>query len=181
MLEEIESGTVNAILVRPLSFYEFYLFQFVSYKMLCAVASLFIPVVGCWLFSAPLHIERIPIVVVQLVYYLVFVHTLSFCIACLAFFIHRAFAFVQIKNLAIWVLAGEMIPLDLYPEPFRSWLIHSPFSSGVYMPVSYLTGRISWEVYSQSFTSITMALGLSGVGAFILWRLGVRSYVGTGA
>ena len=36
MLEQIETGRVNSILVRPISFYEFYLSQFVVAKLLAA-------------------------------------------------------------------------------------------------------------------------------------------------
>jgi ABC-2 type transport system permease protein len=118
---------------------------------------------------------------VSIFYYLIFVHTVSFSIACLAFFMNKAQAFTGIKNLAIWVLAGELVPLDLYPEPFRTWLLHSPFASGAYIPVGYITGRIGSGLFAQSFLSVTLGIAAMGLVAKVLWRSGVRAYAGTGA
>jgi ABC-2 type transport system permease protein len=181
MLDDIDTGKVNSILVRPISFYEFYLSQFVGYKSLTFLTSFLFPVIACKIFHAPVILSRLPGMVALVLFYLIFVHTLSFCVACLGFFINRAQSFTMVKNLAIWVLAGEMIPLDLYPEPFRSLLIHAPFSSGVYIPVGYVTGRVSAELFAQSFLSVAGGILVMGFVAVNLWRRGVHSYTGTGA
>lgn len=181
MLDEIDTGRVNAILMRPISFYEFYLSQFVGYKLFTGLVGLGFPIGVCLFMGLPVEPARIPLMILSLLYYLIFVHTLSFCVACMAFFLNRAQSFTGIKNLAIWVLAGELIPLDLYPEPFKTWLIHSPFASGVYIPVGYVTGRIGTELFLQSLVSVTGGIAVMGcVGAY-LWRKGLRAYTGTGA
>jgi ABC-2 type transport system permease protein len=181
MLDEIDSGRVNAILVRPISFYEFYLAQFIGYKGFSAGVSLAVPLVMCWFMGLPVQYGRVPLMLLSLTYYLVFVHTLSFCVACMAFFLNRAQSFTGIKNLTIWVLAGELIPLDLYPEPFKTWLLHSPFASGVYIPVGYVTGRVSNELFQQSLVSVTAGIAVIGLFGAFLWRRGLRAYTGTGA
>ncbi len=181
MMEQIDTGRINGLLTRPISFYEFYLSQFMGYKLICIVFSLGLPILACWIFSAPLHLDRLPLVLLMLLYFLVFVHTLSFTVACMAFFLNRIYSFTPIKNLLIWVLAGELIPLDLYPEPIRSWLLLSPFAAGVYYPVSYLTGRIGTEAFLQSFTGITIGLVVTGLLARVIWLRGLRVYTGTGA
>jgi ABC-2 type transport system permease protein len=181
MLDDIDSGRINSILVRPISFYEFYLSQFVGYKMMTLLIPLILPIGICLWFQAPLHLERIPLMILFIAYYLIFVHTLSFCIACLAFFLNRAHSITGLKNLAIWVLAGEMIPLDLYPEPLKSLLIHSPFAAGVYIPVGYITGRFDLTLLTQSFVSVTLGTVVVGVFAATLWMRGLRAYTGTGA
>ena len=160
---------------------EFYLSQFVGYKLTCTVFSLVLPIMACWYFRAPMHLERLPAVILLVTYYLVFSHTLSFCIACLAFFLNRAYSFTGMKNMLIWVLAGELIPLDLYPEPLRQVMLNSPFAAGVYVPVSYITGRIGTEQFLHSFVSITGGLVVFGSLAYVLWQRGIRSYTGTGA
>jgi ABC-2 type transport system permease protein len=181
MLEQIDSGGVNSILVRPISFYEFYLSQFVGYKLVSAFFSFALPIAACLYFGAPMHLDRLPGMLALVIYYLVFVHTLSFCVACLAFFLNRAYSFTGMKNMLIWVLAGELIPLDLYPEPLRTLLLHSPFASGVYVPVGYITGRVGATLFLQSFVSISGGLVVVGALGYLLWWRGVRSYTGTGA
>jgi ABC-2 type transport system permease protein len=161
MMEDIDQGRINSLLVRPISFYEFYLSQFIGYKLLVAI-SFIIPVGMSFLLDAPLHLERAPWVALMIVYYLVFVHTLSFLIACLAFYMTRAYSFIGIKNMALWVLSGELIPLDLYPESLRQVLLWLPFASGVYLPVGYLTGRVPFEVFAQGFVSISFGILIVG-------------------
>jgi ABC-2 type transport system permease protein len=116
-----------------------------------------------------------------LLVYLVFVHTVSFCVACLAFFLNRTYSFTAIKNTAIWVLAGELIPLDLYPEPVKSLLIRSPFASGVYVPVGFITGRFGYDLMMTSLVSVLLGIAAVGLFAAWLWRAGLRVYSGTGA
>lgn len=181
MLEEIETGKVNSILVRPISFYEYYLSQFIGYKMVTAVMSFVLPIIACSILNVPMHLERLPAVFLLLFFYLIFTHTISFSIASLAFFMNRAQSLTVMKNMMMWMLAGELIPLDLYPEPLRSWLIHAPFASGVYIPVGYLTGRFDSTLMTQSFVSVVAGIAvMSAIGA-MLWKTGVRSYTGTGA
>jgi ABC-2 type transport system permease protein len=181
MIDEIDSGKVNALLVRPISFYEFYLSQFVGYKLITACVSFIFPILFCWMIGAPFMLERFPAMMALLLVYLVFSHTTSFCVACLAFYLNRAHSLTGMKNLAIWVLAGELIPLDLYPEPFKSWMIALPFSSGVYIPVSYITGRTGTDVFLRGFLSVLVGVAASGLLAVFMWKRGVRAYTGTGA
>jgi ABC-2 type transport system permease protein len=181
MLDDIDTGRVNAILVRPISFYEYYLSQFIGYKVVTALGSFILPVVACLILKVPMHLERLPLMLLLLGYYLIFAHTISFCIACMAFFMNRAHSLTVMKNMALWALAGELIPLDLFPEPFRTWLIHSPFAVGVYIPVGYITGRIDTSLVLKSFVSVTVGIIVVGMFAHWLWGRGVRSYSGTGA
>jgi ABC-2 type transport system permease protein len=181
MLDDIDSGRVNTILVRPISFYEFFLFQFMSYKLFVAAISFIFPIIVCKLAGGTMFLERLPLVILSVTYYLIFVHTLSFCVASCAFFINRASSFTMIKNIAMWTLAGELVPLDLFPEPIRTWMINAPFASGVYIPVGYLTGRFDSSVIMHSFISVTIGIVVAGALAAVLWRQGLKSYTGTGA
>lgn len=181
MVDEIDTGRVNAILVRPISFYEFYLSQFLGYKSLILLASFFIPAVICLALGAPFELTRVPGMLALILFYLVFSHTLSFCVACMAFKMNRAHSLTGMKNLAIWVLSGELIPLDLYPEPFRGWLVSSPFASACYLPVSYVTGRVGFTALLNGFLYLGVSLAVVGLFASWLWKNGVRSYTGTGA
>ena len=181
MMDEIETGRVNAVLMRPISFYEFYLAQFMGYKLLIILASFLIPSTVCLVVGAPFLPERMPAVLAMIMVFLVFTHTLSFCVACMAFYLNRASSLTGMKNLVIAVLAGEYIPLDLYPEPFRTWLVHSPFAGAVYLPVSYLTGRIGPEIFFRGFISLAAGICLSAIFAHLLWKQSIRQYTGTGA
>jgi len=181
MLEEIETGKVNSILVRPISFYSYYLIQFLSYKGMTTLFSLFIPLIMVYVFKLPFYFERFLFSLVLISYYLVLVHTISFCVCCLGFYINRANSFTVAKNLFLWLLSGEFFPLDLLPEFWKNVLLFLPFSNAVYVPVGFMTGRFGYDVFLQGFVSITYGLIFFGILAYFLWSFAIKKYSGTGA
>ncbi len=181
MIQEVETGTINATLVRPLSFYEYYLGQFFGYKAFTTLLSLGAPVVICLLAQLPLQISRIPLALALVFLYLLLAHTISFAIASLGFFFSRIHHLTVAKNISLWMLTGELFPLDLAPEPLRSVLIMLPFSSAVFRPVGYLTGRLDASAVAEGFASTLIGLLACGVLAAWLWAAGRRRYSGAGA
>jgi len=181
MIEEVESGSINGILTRPMSFYEYYLSQLMGYKLVTTALSLLVPIIAAQFFNLPTVFTRLPIAILLCLYYLLLVHTISFIISCCAFFLNKIRSFTLVKNMALWVLTGELFPLDLMPAGWKEVFIAMPFASGVYIPVGYLTGRVDFSQVMQGFYSVTIALvGLSLFGAWF-WRQGLKTYAGTGA
>lgn len=181
MMEDIETGKLNAILLRPFSFYSFYLSQFFGYKFSVILGTLGVPLIATYFLDLPIHYERLPIVFVLILIYVLFAHTLSFFFSCFGFFMTRAHSLTIAKNVALWVLAGEVFPLDLVPEPYGKWMMWSPFASGVYVPVGFLTGRFGYEEFFEALLSLVVSLSVVGVAAVAMWRAGITRYVGTGA
>ncbi len=181
MMEEIESGTVNSVLTRPISFYEYYLGQFMGYKVLTTLISFIVPIVIVALMPGPTVLSRLPLACLLTFFYLIFVHTLSFSLASFGFFFNRVYSLTFGKNIALWVLGGELFPLDLLPEPFRHIFIALPFANAVYIPVGYLTGRIELAIVLKGFCSIAIGTVLLGAFAAWVWNAGRRQYSGTGA
>lgn len=181
MVQEIDSGAINSILVRPISFYEYYLSQFMGYKLMTTAVSILVPMAAMLFLDLPFHWDRLPLAIVLICYYLVFVHTLSFCMASLAFFWNRTHSFTVAKNFTVWILSGEIIPLDLLPAGAKSFFLSLPFCNGVFVPVGYLTGRIGREVVLHGFVTTTAGLLVVGLCARLLWARGRTVYSGTGA
>jgi ABC-2 type transport system permease protein len=181
MSNEIETGTINGILVRPISFYEYYLGQFLGYKAFTLVLSLVPPSLVTLIWAGPTQLERLPLALLLVFYYLVFIHTLSFIFASLAFFVTRVWSLTVAKNLFLALLTGEIFPLDLLPVGIRDTLVNLPFSSAVYLPVGYLTGRVPLSDLLFGFVSTTAGLAVAAAVALTVWSLGRRSYAGTGA
>lgn len=181
MIEEIELGTVNSILTRPLSFFEYYLSQFMGYKLITTAISLLFPLAAILVFDLPFRLERLPATLLLIIYYLFMVHTLSFCVATMAFRFNKVFSFTVAKNLGLWLLSGELFPLDLLPEFWKKIVLTLPFSNAVYIPVGYATGRVELPLVLQGFLTTTIGILLFGVLARVLWTTGLKTYSGTGA
>lgn len=181
MIEQIETGRINSLLTRPISFYEFYLGQFMGYKILCALISLIIPVAVCLFIETPTLFYRLPLSLALVFYYLLLTHSIGFCLASLGFFYNRVYSLVFAKNVLLWVVTGELFPLDLVPESIRPFFMALPFSAGSFLPTGYLVGRVNTEQILNGFVSVTVGLILFNLIGFGLWNWGKKVYSGTGA
>lgn len=181
MIEEIEQGNINSILSRPMTYYEYYLSQLLGYKAITTLASIIFPIGIILALKLPTHWDRIPVTLALIFYYLIFVYSMSFCISTLAFFFNKVHSLTVTKNLALWLLTGELFPLDLMPEYWRKIFVALPFSNGAYIPVGYITGRIGDAELIQGFYSITISLIIVTTLGWMLWRRGMKVYAGTGA
>jgi|GEM_PF-375204 len=181
MVEEIASGSINTILTRPLSFFEYYLSQTLGYKIITTVFSVTVPIAVSLYFNLPVLYERLPMAFLIVVYYLLLVHTMSFLVSTLGFFLTRIRAFTLLKNLSLLLLGGELVPIDLMPPPLAELLLSLPFSAGVYIPLAYITGRGGWDLMSRGFINTSYGLLIAGILSYLLWKRGVREYTGTGA
>ena len=181
MIEEVASGSINVILTRPISFYEYYLSQLMGYKLVTTVLSLLIPLGASLYFQLPVDYSKLPMAMALVIYYLFLVHTLSFIISTFAFFLTRVRSLTLVKNLSLFLLAGELVPIDLMPPLLAKALLILPFSAGVYVPVAYITGRIGIETVASSFMSISVCILIFCYLGNYMWHRGLRSYTGTGA
>ncbi len=181
MIEEISSGTINSLIVRPMSFYEYYLSQLLGYKFITTIISLIIPLIAAHYFNLPTIYSRVPLAVVLCFYYLILVHTISFLVCCVAFHLTKISSFTVAKNLLFWILMGELFPLDLTPEPYKSILLKLPFAGGVFLPVGYITNRIGLNEMITGFISVTISLVVLNALASVLWKKSLATYAGTGA
>ena len=164
MVEEVGSGSINKIIVRPMGFYEYYLSQLLGYKFITTIVSLLFPLIASLYFDLPTIMNRIPLIV-----------------SALAFHYTKISSLTVAKNLLMWILMGELFPLDLLPEPWKTILISAPFANGVFVPVAYLTGRVNIDVVYNGFISVTVGLIVFNTLAAYMWKRGMDSYVGTGA
>lgn len=181
MIEEVSSGTVNSLIVRPMSFFEYYLSQFLGYKILIMATSFFIPAIFCYFMELPVLYERLPAALLLILLYLVFALLMSFIISTFAFHLNRVWSLTIAKNLGLWVFTGELFPLDILPDRIKNILIHLPFANAVYIPVGYLTGRLNEPLLLRGFLSTFMGILVLGILGSYLWRQGLKTYSGTGA
>jgi ABC-2 type transport system permease protein len=181
MAEEVASGSINTILSRPLSFFEYYLSQMIGYKIITTLFSLMVPLAASLYFQLPVFYERLPIALLLVIYYLFLVHIMSFLISTLGFYLTRVRSFTILKNLTLMLLSGELVPIDLMPKELAHFFLSLPFSSGVYIPLAYLSGRGDYNLLATGFLNVTCGIVILGLLSIFCWKRGVRQYTGTGA
>lgn len=181
MISDINTGAVNALLLRPSSFYEYYLGQLIGQKVMVVLAMTPVVFLIAWTWNLPLIPERLPLALLMGFSYVILLFSLHFAVASMAFFFDHVYSLNNTKNMLIWFLTGELMPLDLLPSPIREIVIALPFSCGNYLPAAYLSGRITTEVFMRGFISLAIGGIVFGLIARFVWQRGLRSYSGTGA
>ena len=181
MVEEVSSGSINSILSRPMSFFEYYLSQLLGYKVITTIFSLLVPLIASFAFDLPIHYTRIPVAMILIIYYLILVHMMSFLISIIGFYLTRVRSFTLLKNLTLLLLSGELVPIDLMPKNLENLFLTLPFSSGVYIPLAYISGRAELGLLQKGFLNVTVAIAVMGVFCVFFWKRGIREYTGTGA
>ena len=181
MVEDVASGNINVILTRPISFFEYYLSQLMGYKIVTTFLSMLVPLAVSIYFDLPILYSRLPLALLLVFYYLFLVHTMSFIISTFAFFLTRVRSLTLVKNLSLFLLAGELVPIDLMPQTLAKLLTILPFSSGVYIPIAYITERVDISLVGQGFLSVTVGLIIMSGISFYMWKKGLMEYTGTGA
>jgi ABC-2 type transport system permease protein len=181
MISEINSGAVNALLLRPSSFFEYHLGQLLGQKLITAFVMAPVAALIAWGWDLPFHAERLPVVLLMGICYVILLFSLHFAVAAMAFSFDNVYSLNNTKNMLIWVLTGELMPLDLLPSPIREWVIALPFSCGIYLPAAYLSGRIDTTVFMRGFLSLAIGGVFFGLLARYVWKKGLRLYGGTGA
>ncbi len=181
MISEIESGSINGLIVRPLSFFEYYFSQFLGYKFVTTFFSFLVPVVISYIFGMEYRPERIFLAVVLSFYYLVLIYLMSFIVATSAFYLTRVGSITVAKNFTLMIFSGELFPLDIIPEPYKSTILKLPFVNGTFIPTAYLIGRVDYPQVVDGFKSITLSIIVMSLIAAFNWRRGLNAYVGTGA
>jgi ABC-2 type transport system permease protein len=181
MISEINNGAVNALLLRPGSFYEYHLGQLLGQKLVTALAMIPVMLFIAWMWNLPFHVDRLPLVLLMGFTYVIILFSLHFAVASMAFFYDNVYSLNTSKNMIIWILTGELMPLDLLPSPLREWIIALPFSSGIYLPASFLSGRIELDIFMRGFLSLAIGGLFFGLLSAFIWKKGLRRYSGTGA
>jgi ABC-2 type transport system permease protein len=106
---------------------------------------------------------------------------LDFVIGSLAFWIDDVRGLVRVKMLVGAFLAGQFVPLALFPPSLAGFLEVQPFRYTLSFPLEVLTGSLTPAALARGFAwQAGYLLGLSALYRLI-WRNGLRAYAASGA
>ena len=105
---------------------------------------------------------------------------LDFVIGALAFWVQDVRGLVRLKELAAALLAGEFVPLALFPHSLSGFLEAHPFRYTLSFPLEIATGALDGGALLRGFAWQAVWL----IGLLVLyravWRRGLRLYASTG-
>jgi ABC-2 type transport system permease protein len=100
-------------------------------------------------------------------------------ITMLCFWSERASALDRLLAIPQLFLSGLLAPLDLFPEPMRALVMHTPFPAIIYVPAQLASGGpiAIGPAFLNVFGWLALLLPLN----LLLWRAGVRRFAALGA
>jgi ABC-2 type transport system permease protein len=183
--EQIRLGGLSPWLLRPAP----YIANFVGNNLGEKIVKLplLLPLIGlvALFFRADLHLPTDPIAwllfALALPLAAAVAFLLDFVLGSLAFWMQDVNGLIRVKNLVGAFLAGQFLPLALFPAQFARFLEAQPFRYTLSFPLEVLTGSLTPAAVARGFAwQIGYCVGLWGCYR-LLWRFGLRSYSATGA
>lgn len=104
----------------------------------------------------------------------------GYALAVLAFWASRADALLALQDSLVFLLAGQVAPIALLPEPLASLAAILPFRYMVAFPVEVLLGRLDGGEILSGLALQALWLLAASVVARVLWVRGLRRYAAIG-
>ena len=185
LASEIRTGKLSPALLRPVSPLVGYIGNNLGEKII--KLPLLLPLI--LLVAAAFHRDlRLPsdprawllfLVAVPLAAAVAFLLDVVLC--SLAFWMSDVWGLLRLKALLGAFLAGQFVPLALFPPQFSSLLEAQPFRYTLSFPLEVVTGQLSSAGLVRGFAWQAAYCAGLWMCYRLEWRLGLRSYAATGA
>jgi len=183
MIDAIRTGELNKYLIRPISFFTYHFMIFVGYNSLLYISYSLLLIVFPFLFPGYAFLTFLHIFgfIVALLISVYLSYTMYYVMVCFAFWFGEVRSLVVTYNLANIVLAGQVIPIHLFPETMRRVIELTPIRYLIDFPVSIATGRLPTDEWGlHMIIAIFWCVVMTLIGQ-IVYRFGIKVYGGYGA
>jgi ABC-2 type transport system permease protein len=181
---EIRQGSLSDTLVRPVPYIIHYITNNVGEKVVKLPLLFPILLLIGFAFRADLQLPSDPWrwlgFVCCLPFAAVTAFLLDFVVGSLAFWIADVNGLVRVMNLVSAFLAGQIVPLALFPPGMNGLLEVQPFRYTLSFPLELLTSNLSASAAARGFIWQIGYCILLWALYRLIWRRGLRSYVAPG-
>jgi ABC-2 type transport system permease protein len=181
---DIKDGFINAILLKPIHYFQYRFCLFASYRLVYTLVALGPVLAVLVFFRQTLSWPDDPWMVAAFGISLLLSATLQFliayCIALLAFWVQEVSTLVFIVYAFEVFFSGQMFPLDILPPKFVTASRWLPFQYEVFFPVQVFQERLS---SSEVIGGLLIALAWVVLGCGIaraVYRTGLNHYTAVG-
>tara|TARA_B100000674_G_C37793270_1_gene892822 strand:- start:158 stop:985 length:828 start_codon:yes stop_codon:yes gene_type:complete len=184
MIMQIRQGFMNQYIVKPLSFFSYHLMNFIGTNILYYVPYALLIFFSPIIFSNIIFINsiQIPFFLLALVMSIYLSYSIYFFMVCFAFWFGEVRALLAAYNISMFVLAGQIIPLDFFPDYYNQVINFTPIPYLIKFPVDIAMAQtinisqwISLLLIGLLWCSIMRLL------SSFLYSLGIKRYEAYGA
>jgi len=181
---DIRDGNLSIHLLRPIR-YQLYIFSTkigadIPYSLIGAgITILFIIFLApdFYLPSSPL---TIPLFLLSALLAMLLAFQFTYLFSLSAFWLEESSSVNLFVDILIPLMAGNLLPLDLFPSAIANFLKALPFKYLLYFPIDVYLERLAYaDIFKGLFIEILWIAGLQLLIA-IAWRRGIRRYTAVG-
>jgi ABC-2 type transport system permease protein len=177
---KVRSGLITSDLLKPINF-RFYVFSYNVGTMMFRLVMQFVPAL---LFSI-LVFQLLPVFSMTMLFYFIVsavlgylvLYNLNFIVWVSSFWFYWSFSLVTIKDAAVVLFSGALIPLWYMPQAMVDFIELTPFGSIFYTPIAIYLGMIPEDQILISLAKqIIWIIVLAGLGQ-LLWHRATKRLV----
>lgn len=178
--EEIRSGELNKYLLKPISHAAYTLIgSFAERASSFAFVVLLALVVGLPLaHSTGAHISAVGVLLALpiLLCALVINSLISITISYLAFWFDEVWTFHVVKDISLWFLSGQLLPMSALPATARLAADVLPFQYLAYVPAGLIIGTISPAEFPMYLAGAVAWVGITAGATALIWYRGLARF-----
>ena len=185
MIDEIRSGELNKYLTKPISYFPYNFMHFIGHNSLFYIVY-FVMMICARMVMGPGYFFDGPIQTlgffVALIISVFLSYSIYFCMVCFSFWFGEVRALIVAYNMFTIFLSGQLIPIQLFPDNLKIFVMNSPFRFMVDFPVSIATSQtINLEQLFNGFVIQIFWCVLIFVIGKSIYSIGVKQYEAFGA
>lgn len=181
---EIREGELTNFLLRPVSYFGWWMARDVADKVLNVIFVIFELSLLWFIFRPPLFFQSnellilatIAASILALILYFYF----SFLLSLFAFWISEVWGIRFLALTVLEFLSGGLFPLDILPSAIYSILRLTPFAYIVYFPAKIYLGQLTGQEILIGFGIVAFWITALFTAVNFLWKRGLQTYGGEG-
>lgn len=103
-------------------------------------------------------------------------YLMGFLVAMLAFWMDEVWTLFVMKNLTLWFLTGQLVPLDMFPKVVQEIGKFLPFGYLAYFPTKVLTASLSTAEVALGLLAVLSWVVVFYIAYKLFWSLALRKY-----
>jgi len=184
MIMQIRQGFMNQYIVKPISFFSYHLMNFIGTNILYYIPYSILFIISPLIFNNLIfnNLIQIPFFLISLIISIYLSYSIYFFMVCFAFWFGEVRALLSAYNIGMFVLAGQIIPLDFFPSYYINFINYTPIPYLIKFPVDTAMA-INFSFYDWIFLFL---IGLSWCFIMkflstIIYKIGIKRYEAYGS
>lgn len=181
---DIQEGGMSSFILKPFQYYWLKFFSEIPWRILQGIFGFVVFFFLVFIFHVPftinINIETVFLAIIICVFAYFLSFTYKMILGLVAFWSTDTGGFFNMSEMLLFLFAGYIIPLQLYPSILELIARMLPFSLMIYYPIIAVQGNL--DLFASEKVILFQTIWLVGFICLYayMWRQGLKKYTGVG-